>query len=256
MRAAVFIALLIAAVTLSAQEDHGLTPADIQRGGQIYLTNCASCHGPDGDGIAGVNLASSRFRRAQSDRDLIQIVRNGIPGTPMPPGNFSEAQAGIVVAYLHSMGSMPRTTLKAANPGDPDRGRAVVEGKGQCLTCHRIADRGGFLGPDLSEIGGTRRASDIERSLIDPNAEIRQDNRTVRAVSQDGTAVTGNLLNQDTFSVQILDATGKLMSLEKNKLRQFEIMTLSPMPAYRGKLSDQELADAVSYLAALKGMRP
>jgi putative heme-binding domain-containing protein len=248
------VALVFSAGALFAQ-DHGVTPEIIQRGGQVYLTNCATCHGPDGDSVSGVNLASGRFRKARTDQDLIDIVRNGIPGTPMPPGNFSEPLAAAIIAYLHSMAATPRSLLKGTNPGDPVRGRSIFEGKGQCLNCHRIEGIGAFSGPDLSDIGATRRRADIETSIGDPNAEIRQDNRSVRAVLPDGAIITGNLLNQDTYSVQLLDPSGRLVSLSKAKLREFEILTISPMPSYKDKLSTQELSDLVAYLGTLRATR-
>jgi putative heme-binding domain-containing protein len=248
-----FVFPLLLAAPLFAQEGHGVTPADIERGGQVYMTNCAACHGPDGDTVPNVNLASNRFRHAATDQELIGIIQKGIPGTPMPPGNYTDAQAGVIVAYLHSMATATKTVRSSANPGDAARGKAIVEGSGQCRTCHRIGEEGSFAGPDLSDIGRSRRAADLERSLTDPDAEIRQDNRTVRAVRGDGSKVGGLLLNQDTYSLQLIDAAGKLVSLDKSKLREFEIMKTSPMPSYKGKLSDQELADVVSYLASLKG---
>ena len=251
MRLTLFLILTVFPV--AGQEGHGVTPADIQRGGEIFLSNCASCHGPDGDAIAGVNLASNRFRRAQTDRDLIDLVRKGIPGTAMPPGNYTDLQAGTIVAYLHSMGTAPKTLRRTGFEGDPIRGKAIVEGKGQCLSCHRIGNSGSVTGPDLSAIGGIRRAADLETSLIDPDAEIRQNNRTVRAVGRDGAVITGTLLNQDTYSLQILDSAAKLVSIRKDKLRSFEVMKTSPMPSYKDKLSAQELADTVSYLVTVKG---
>jgi mono/diheme cytochrome c family protein len=94
--------LLFATLPLFSQEDHGLTPADIERGGQIFLSNCASCHGPDGDGVSGVNLASNKFRRASTERELIGIIQNGIPGTPMPPGNYPDQVAGWIAGAFAS----------------------------------------------------------------------------------------------------------------------------------------------------------
>ncbi|MDE3196676.1 MAG: c-type cytochrome, partial [Acidobacteriota bacterium] len=154
------------AAVLLGQEDHGLTLAEIQRGGEMYLTNCATCHGPDGDRVAGVDLASNRFRRAQTDSELYAIIQKGIPGTPMPPGNYNEFQLRGLVGYLHSMAALPRT----ANVGDPVRGKEIFEGKGNCMSCHRIGSRGGFAAPDLGEIGIKRRGADLERSIVDPNA--------------------------------------------------------------------------------------
>src|SRR5437867_8486379 len=106
MRRTLLTALLLTILMLSmlaAQEDHGYTAADIERGGQMFLSNCANCHGPDGDAVPNFSLASGRFRHATTDSDLRKIIRNGIPGTPMPPSAYSETQAGMVVAYVRSM---------------------------------------------------------------------------------------------------------------------------------------------------------
>jgi len=183
----------------------------------------------------------------------VNIIQNGIPGTPMPPSSYPAAQAQTIVAYIHSM-KESSTKAGTSLQGDPIRGKAIFESKGQCLNCHQVNDRGtSFLGPDLSNIGGTRRSVDLERSVVDPSAEVRPANRTVRIVSKDGTTILGRLLNQDTYSLQILAANGKLMSYSKADVREFEIMKTSPMPSYKDKLSDQELADLVSYLGTLKG---
>lgn len=231
-----------------------MTPADIQRGGQIFLTNCASCHGPNGDAIAGVDLWSNKFRRAQTDRELTDLIRKGIPGTPMPPGNYTDDQISVIVAYLHSMNNAPRVAPEAgADPGDPARGQAIFEGKGQCNTCHRVGEQGGFTGPNLSSIGADRRPADLQRSLLEPGSGMRDANRPVRAVTGDGTVVRGTLLNYDTYSVQLMDTSGKLRSLQRDKLREFELMKTSPMPGYKDKLTPRELADLLSYLVTLRG---
>jgi putative heme-binding domain-containing protein len=250
------IALLFLSCWSMLAQDHGVTPETIRRGANVYFSNCINCHGPDGDRVSGVNLASNRFRKAKTDQDLIDIVRKGIPGTPMPPASFSEEQAAAIVAYLHSMANSPRSVLSSETPpGDPARGQAIFESKGQCLSCHRVSGTESFVGPDLSGIGATRRNADLETSLLDPNSEIREENRTLRAVNRDGSAVTGILLNQDTYSLQILDPHGKLVSLHKANLREFEILKTSPMPSYRDKLTPEEIADVVSYLVTLKGNR-
>jgi putative heme-binding domain-containing protein len=245
-------ATLLAAIGMAAQEVHGVSPADLERGMQLYLNNCAGCHGPDGDLVSGVSLGSGKFRRAQGDNDLRGIVQKGIPGTPMPPGNYTADQAGVIVAYLRSMAT-PGAPRRTGPPGDAARGRTIVEGKGQCLQCHRIGRVGTVTGPDLTGIGGMRRAVDLEQSLIDPDAEIRPDNLTVQAVGKDGTKVTGRLMNMDTYSLQILDgSSAKLRTLKKDELREYEVMKKSPMPGYRDKLNAQEISDIVTYLVSLK----
>jgi putative heme-binding domain-containing protein len=233
--------------SLAAQHD---TASDIDDGGRVFRDTCANCHGPDGDEVAGIDLSRGQFRRATSDQDLIQIIRNGIPGTAMPATNFPDAQAASVVAYLRSLAASKRS---ASGAGVTDRGKAVFEGKGACTTCHRVGATGGRLGPDLSNIGQLRRAVELETSVVDPNAEILAPNRTYRVVSRDGVTTTGRLLNLDSFTVQMLDTKEQLRSFEKATLRDFGFVDTSPMPSYRDKLSAQELADVVSYLVSLKG---
>ncbi len=247
-------ALALFGLPLFAQEGHGVTPADIQRGLLIYTSSCINCHGPDGDLISGVTLASGRFRRAQSDNDLIQIIQKGLPGTAMPPGAYTDDQASLLVAYLRSMSTSAKSTRNGP-PGEPARGKALVESKGQCLNCHRIGNLGTVTGPDLTSIGGIRRLAEIETSLLDPSAEIRPENRPVRATVKDGTKIAGTLMNQDTYTLQILDSKGKLRSLYKANLRDYELLKISPMPNFKDKFTAQEMSDVISYLVSLKGLR-
>jgi putative heme-binding domain-containing protein len=169
----------------------------------------------------------------------------------MPPNNFSEGQAGTIVAYLRSLAAS--TAGGPTVPGDARRGRSLFEGKGQCLSCHSVAGTGGRAAPSLSEIGLSRRAVDLHRALIDPSADIRSENRQVTAVTRDGMTITGRLLNQDTYTLQLLQASGRLTLLDKSTLKEVSISKESPMPSYKGKLSDQELSDVVAYLRTLRG---
>jgi putative heme-binding domain-containing protein len=229
------------------------TAADIQDGGRVFQNTCANCHGPDGDGVAGIDLGRGQFRRPMTDQDLVQIIRNGIAGTPMPASNFSEEQASHVVAYLRSEAASKRST---SSNGDVARGHALFDGKGTCATCHRVGAAGSRLGPDLTEIGQRRRAAELETSLVDPDAEVLGNNRFYRAVLKDGTTVTGRLLNLDTFSVQLLDSKEQLRSFVKSDLREHGFVEKSPMPTFKDKLTAQEIADVVSYLVSLKAKTP
>jgi putative heme-binding domain-containing protein len=243
------ICFVLTVATLAAQEGHGYTTADIERGGQLFLASCANCHGPDGDAIPAVDLSSGRFRHAASDEELVKLIQRGIPGTPMPPSSYTERQASTVVAFLRTMNKSGASRLAG---GDAMKGKAIVEGSGQCLRCHRIQGRGGFLGPDLSAMGSTRRTEELERALLDPSADIRLDNHTARWISRDGKQVIARLLNQDTYRLQVIDGSGQLLSQPKQELREFEIMTASPMPGYEDRLSTPELAAVVAYLKTLK----
>jgi putative heme-binding domain-containing protein len=242
---------LLLAIPGALLAQHSYTPADIQEGGRLFRANCVLCHGPDGDQVPGIDLGHGKFRQTYSESALVKIIQDGIPGTGMPTNNLQDFQAEIVLGYLRSIATSGHTV---SGNGDSARGKAVFEGKGGCLQCHRVGARGSRVGPDLSDIGALRRNVEIERSLLEPDEEVLPQNRYYRAVTKQGAAITGRLLNVDTFTVQILDSSEKLVSLQRSDLRESGFVGRSPMPSYRGKLSSQELADVVAYLASLKGL--
>lgn len=168
----------------------------------------------------------------------------------MPPAaGMSEEQALAIVDYLRSW---PASSERAAAIGDARRGREIVTGSGNCLDCHSIAGHGSRLGPDLGRIGLDRRAAELERSLLDPGAEVQPESRFYTVTPKRGKAVTGRLLNHDTFTVQLIDENERLRSFEKSYLVDFGFVE-SPMPSYRDKLDAQAIADVVAYLATLRG---
>ncbi len=237
-------------LALAQEASHGYTQADIERGGQTFLLSCASCHGQNGDLVASVSLFSGTFRRATTDQELIDLIRRGIPGTPMPPSSLPEADALQVVAYLRSR---PATIMAARAPGSAGSAAAgaSIYARLDCTTCHMVNGSGGFLGPELSSIGLTRPVDELERALTTPDADIRNGNRTVSVTDMDGTQTVGRLLNQDLFSLQFIDQRGRLTSVRKDAVRRWDVMTTSAMRAYTDTLSRQEIADLVSYLQTL-----
>lgn len=242
-----FVVLLATATLALAQ--HSYTPGDIQEGGRLFRLNCISCHGPDGDQVAGIDLGHGKFRQNYGEDALIAIVLNGIPNTAMPPNALNEFSAGAVIAYLKSMATAGRT----AGTGDAAKGKVIFESKGACASCHRIRGSGSRVGPDLSEIGALRRTVELEHALTDPNEEVLAQNRFYRAVTKTGETVVGTLLNADTFTLQIRDGKDRLVSLQRANLKEAAFVEGSPMPSYKDKLTAAELTDLVTYLASLKG---
>ena len=227
-------------------------PHDVDAGSIRYLSICASCHGQDGDQVDGVDLGHGRFRRATNDQDLIDIIRNGIPGTGMPANRMSESTAGAVVSYLHAMAS--DNTRNTSGKGDPESGKAHFRAKG-CTGCHRIGETGSRVGPDLTDIGRFRRSVELERAILEPAADIAPQNRYVKVMTKDGRTVNGRLLNQDTFTVLLMDPSETLRSFDRSQLQQVMIEDASStMPSFRGKLAPQELADLIAYLIQQKGI--
>lgn len=241
--------IIAAAWSAPLLAQHGYTRAEIENGARLFQASCATCHGANGDTVRGIALFSGQYRRASSDEALVKLILEGIPGTAMPPNPYSDLEAGMIVAYMRGVAA--GETVEGA-VGNPELGKAVFEGKGNCAACHAPSSR---LAPSLADVGAIRRPLDIERSILDPSAELHADFRFVRAVARNGTVLTGRLLNQSTFSIQILDREERLRSLDRSDLREVVIMRTSEMPSYRGVLGEQDVADLVAFLITQRGQR-
>lgn len=243
---------LLSAAGMRAQQ-HGFTSGDVEEGGRMYRRMCIGCHGGEGASVSGIDLARGKFRTASTDEDLVKVILNGVPGTGMPPTTMAPVRAGMIVGYLRSLGATPRAGASmAAASGDASRGRSIFfASQVGCSGCHRVRGEGGRSGPDLSEAGHLMRKAEIEAAIVDPDAQYPAGTRPVRAIRKTGAPVTGLLLNQDTYSIQVLDQEGRLRSLDRGELASVSVAP-SWMPSYKGKLSPQELADLIAYIGSLK----
>ncbi len=250
--AALLTALLVAPVGAQiGTQDHAgqYTQADIAAGARVYSAQCVQCHGANGDMVPGIDLRRGQFRRASSDDDLARVITSGAPAAGMPPFALQPAELAGAIAFIRAGFD---ATAGAVAVGDPARGRALFEGKGTCTTCHRVSGRGPRIAPDLSDIGLTRTASALQRTLLDPSSAMMPINRPVRIVTKDGRTITGRRLNEDTYSVQVIDDREQLLSIAKSDVRTLAVETRSTMPSFAERLGAGEIADVIAYLLTLR----
>lgn len=226
--------------------------SDIAYGAQIFATQCTACHGTSGDLIPGVNFRAGQFKRVVSDNDLRATITNGVPGTAMQPFAFGASELTGIVSYLRNMSSFD---AKGMTMGDKARGKALFEAAGNCASCHAVNGKGPRVAPDLGDIGTIRTAELLHRTLIDPVNSMLPVNRPVHAVTKDGKEINGRRLNEDTYTVQLIDEKERLVSLTKSDLREYIVLKTTSMPSYKDKFNAQELADLEAYLLSLKGVK-
>jgi cytochrome c oxidase cbb3-type subunit III len=218
-----------------------------QAGAKLFRAQCAGCHGPDGTGTgAGPNVASGTFVHGGTDEALFRTISKGLPGTSMPPFSFSGLQIWELVTHIR--------TLEIAHgasqtKGDPQAGATIF--RANCSRCHAAAGEGGLTGPDLTAIGARRSYAEIRESLSDPDAQVASEYWSVVAATPAGQTVRGVRLNEDTFSIQIRDEKGRLLSLQKRDLKNVDVIRRSPMPSFAGKLSDAQMDDVIAWLISL-----
>jgi putative heme-binding domain-containing protein len=228
-----------------------VTPQEVARGRTLFEAQCAYCHGADGDGGRGANLARAVLRRAPTDEALFRIINRGITGTGMPGNAMSARETWQVVAFVRSLGRVKREAL----PGDAARGAEVYESSG-CAACHTIRGRGGPTGPDLTDVGARSSPGFLRRSIVDPAADVPSGFRQVRVATREGRRLIGVRVNEDPFSIQFRDAGGTLYSFFKEDLAELATENgRTAMPSYRERLQPTALDDLVAYLVSLEDSR-
>jgi len=250
--------LLCSAMPVRAQSPFDqLSENDLVDGERLFRVHCARCHGIDGAGGEGANLARSRLKYAADDDALIAVINDGIPGTGMPAiWSLDDAQTTRVAAYVRNLGRLDAEQM----PGDPGRGADIYRSSGGCPACHIIAGHGTGIGPELTAVGDQRGLAYLRSSLTEPaDAQSQtsgyQDYLTVRIRSRDN-RVEGLRINEDAFSIQVRDVSGTVHSFRKNELIEFEkIFAHSLMPEYGAVLSEKDMDDLISYLMSLRSER-
>jgi cytochrome c oxidase cbb3-type subunit III len=226
------------------------TGEDLKIGERLFQIHCAYCHGPDGGGGRGANLAKAKLRHAPDDAALFKVIIRGIPGSEMPPNDLSARQIWQLAGYVQTLAHIPRAKVA----GDAKRGKHLYETKGNCAACHTISGYGGAIGPDLTDIGASKGMDYLRLALVDPNADVPDGFLQVRLVVKDRTRINGVRLNEDIFSIQIRDLAGNFRSFWKDELRELNKDTgKSPMPSYRQIFTPDELDDVLAFLESLQG---
>ena len=228
----------------SVEENPYTSAADLEQGKKLYRGRCAGCHGPNGDGGKGANLATPALSHAETDLSLYRTIRYGLPETEMPSHNMTQREIWQMAAYVRTLGQSPSDVVH----GNSTNGESIVRGKGACLSCHVLDGQGGLTGPALSDIGRRRSPSYLRTKLMDPNKDVAAEFNLVRLTTKDGRKLTGIRMNEDTWSIQIRDNSARLQSFWKQDLAELAVERKTMMPSYSGQLSDQELNDVVAYL--------
>jgi len=240
-------------------------PKAAKAGEYEFRINCALCHGLGARGGGrGPDLTRAVKKHVHSDADMFQVISNGIPGTAMPANGTNGQGVGMtereiwqIIAYIRSQEAKTSTNFS----GNASHGKELFYGDANCSLCHMMQGKGGRFGPDLTGVAGSRTREALIDSVRNPSRrlalglteatkEFPQEYETVTVVTSDGKQIKGVSLNEDSFSLQMMDMSGSIHLLEKEKLRSFEKARESAMPKYTtDTLSNKDLEDIVAFLS-------
>lgn len=223
-------------------------PAAVARGKDLFVANCAFCHGSEATGgNSGPDLLRSVLVNHDEKGELIgPVIRQGRIGKGMPAFNLSDSQIWDLVAFLHQRNrdARLRFTYKVTGVavGDPLAGKAYFES--HCAACH--AGR-----HDLGGIGSKYEGDALQQRWLDPEGQSADVNVTVTLSS--GKKYTGRLEHLDEFSVSLYDSQGNYRSFPRNS--QTKVETQDPLDGHRKllqQLSDKDMHDVTTFLETLK----
>jgi cytochrome c oxidase cbb3-type subunit III len=261
--------LLLAAIPLAA-DDHDPLAGDAKAakaGEYEFRINCALCHGLGAHGGGrGPDLTRAQKKHVHSDAEMFRVISNGIPGTAMPSNGTNGQGVGMtdeeiwqIITYIRSV----EVKAPAKPIGNVAHGKELFYGDANCSLCHMVEGKGGRLGPELTSVGGSRTREAMIDSVRNPSRhlawgltestkEFPQEYETITAVTADGKEIKGVALNEDNFSVQVMDSSEQIYLLEKDKLRSFSKSRESIMPIYTPELlSDKDLDDIIVFLTSV-----
>ncbi len=269
-----YFALVVAmflgtAAYTAAQNDNPLAgDAKAAKAGEYeFRINCALCHGLGARGGGrGPDLTRAVKKHTHSDAEMFQVISNGIPGTAMPANGTNGQGVGMtdeeiwqIITYIRSQEvRAPSTPLGVAA-----HGKDLFFGDANCSLCHMVEGKGGRFGPELTGVGASRTREAIVDSVRNPSRQLAwglteatkefpQEYESVTVVTADGKEIKGATLNEDSFSVQIMDTNEKIHLLDKSTLRSFHKSRQSAMPKYDADmLSDKDLEDIVAFLVSV-----
>jgi cytochrome c oxidase cbb3-type subunit III len=217
-------------------------------GRQIFESTCAACHGLDGrGGERGPNISTRPQVVRLSDRELVEILRTGRPAAGMPPfAALGSNNLKALLAYVRFLQGKDAATVL---PGNASNGKLLFLGKAHCADCHMVQGRGGFLGSDLSEYGGSLSAREIRRPIVSPGKTTNANKRMTIVRLRDSQQIIGVIRNEDNFSIQLQLLDGTFRFLSRVDIAAVESSAEPIMPTnYGTALTAAELDDLVKYL--------
>ena len=268
MKRFLFIALFsVAASAAQGQTNpYANNATAIEEGRGLYNSTCTGCHGANGAaGEIGPGLAiPGRSYARNSDAQIFDAIKNGIPSTVMPAhsAKLSDDQVWKITGYVKGLRG---TAIDAPSPGDVAAGEAVFWGKGNCGSCHMVNGRGGIIGPDLSRLASMRKTNSIIDALTKAQHRVYgpggaqphvlmplQMYPVVHVTTRDGKTVRGVLRNEDSFSLEIMGLDQQLHLFDRGKLKSVVYEQASLMPSdYDKRLGKEEFDNLLAYLTRL-----
>jgi putative heme-binding domain-containing protein len=208
---------------------------------------------------------------------VVTGFKNEMPDPTRPPIALKPDELRAVILYLQSLGGqpdlaaikLPERLLAAAKggsppaeewspyiPGDPKKGEALffdADSSAACGKCHTVRGKGGKVGPELTQVAGTRDPKFIIESILDPSKEIASGYEPVLVITKEGRYVTGIVKTEDASTLEVVDNQAEIKRIPKVQIQQRAPQKTSLMPGnFKEILTVEEFHDVLAFVLSLR----
>lgn len=262
----IIIAICVGVVLANFSPAMAQTTGSPELGKTTYQTFCIVCHGPTGEGSPLGQALNTIDVKLKSDSEILNIITNGVPGTAMSSygSGLSKDEIFWTMIYIRELQGdfrvrgtraedfnlpQPPATTEQAQAGE-----ALFNGEAGCIQCHSYRTRGGFLGPDLSNVAVTMPPEDIRAAVLQPSAHINPNFQSKQLQLTDGTRVEGRFRNETINHIQIAneDATLWRTYFKKDISRMRDGRTSLMPDDYATRLTEEQQEQLFAFLDTLK----
>jgi cytochrome c oxidase cbb3-type subunit 3 len=220
-------------------------------GGDLFVQNCAFCHGRDAmGGETGPDLTRSKLVIADVGGDKIsEVIRDGRPQKGMPSFNFSNEEMLSVVAFIHDQekkaaaqnGRRRGVDVSDLQTGNVEKGKEYFNGAGGCSKCHSPTG-------DLAGIASRYEGLHLEERMLYP----RDAKSKVTVTLPSGEKVSGTLAYQDEFVIGLRDANNTYRSWPTSKVKYAVDAPVEAHVELFPKYTDDDIHNLMAYLQTLR----
>jgi putative heme-binding domain-containing protein len=207
---------------------------------------------------------------------VVEGFKNEMPAPLRPPISLGADELRAVITYLQSLGGtvdaaairLPAGAVQAAKqaaaagpwkpyiPGEPKKGEELFfnpDSNAACGKCHAVGGKGGRVGPELTNVAGTRDPAFIVESILDPSKEIASGFEPVLLVTKEGKYLTGIIKREDAQAIEIVDNQARAHTVPKSQIAQRSPQKTSLMPGnFKEILTVEEFHDVLAFVLSLK----
>ena len=134
------------------------------------------------------------------------------------------------------------------------RGRKTFfSNRAACSACHKVAEQGGSIGPNLSQIGKIRKRRDLLEAIVFPSATIVNNYETWSVLTSAGRTHSGVIQRATAHSIVLRNAQRMEIELDRQDIEKLVRQPTSIMPQGLDRaLTSSELSDLLAYLQSLR----